>query len=99
MSPDNIKPSNIIDIFQKDSKGKYGIISLDRLFEKITMDELSQYFNECESEKFKLDYLPNFLEDDLREYIIYNMKYIEPYIMNINRTGEKKLYLKIKLSH
>lgn len=53
MSPDNIKPSNIIDIFQKESRGKYGIISLDRLFEKITMDELEAF---QKNNKIEFDY-------------------------------------------
>jgi hypothetical protein len=40
MSPANIKPDDIIDIFQKESRGKYGIICLDGLLSKLSEDEL-----------------------------------------------------------
>jgi len=43
MSPDNIKPSNIIDIFQKESRGKYGIISIDGILSKCSDHELNVF--------------------------------------------------------
>jgi len=54
MSRTNIKPDDIIGIFQKESRGKYGLICLDGLLSKLSEDEL-ELFQKHDNIEFDYD--------------------------------------------